>query len=142
MAHKSYEILGKRAIITDGLEKKLGIFEISNRFKSLTFDGSSALDFIQPLYGIVDQYIEELAKGKQRRERIDPKNPILYFHMGVDLRRLAYTGTEKDGSHLLEGRLTSSSIAYLNDGNSDYYKYVINLKKAEFEIYEMQANQA
>ncbi len=141
MVHKAYEILGERAVINDGLEKKLGIFEISDRFKTLMSDGSQAIDFIQPLYGTVDQYIEELAKGKQRRERVYPKNPILHFHMGIDLRKLVYAA-EKDGSHLFEGRLVASSIAYLNDGNSDYYKYVSNLKKAGFEIYELQANQA
>lgn len=141
MVHKAYEILGERAVIND-LEKKLGIFEISDKFKTPMLDGSQALDFIEPLYGEVDKYIEELAKGKQKKERVSLKNPILYFHMGVDLRKLAYAALQENGSHLFEGRLASSSIAYLNDGNSDYYKYASNLKKAGFEIYELQANQA
>lgn len=141
MMHKVYEILGKKAIINDGLEKKLGIFEISEKFKT-NIDGTRALDFIQPLYGQVDQYIEEFAKGTHKKERVYAKNPILHFYMGVDLRGFNYVGIEKDGSRLLEGKLSPKSIAYLNDGNSDYYKYANDLKKAGFEIYELQANQA
>ena len=140
--HKVYEILGERVIINDGLEKKLGIFEISDKFKTPMLDGNQALDFIQPLYGEVDRYTKEFAKGKQRKERRDTKNPIIFFQRGIDLRNLTYIGVEKDGSHLLEGRLVYSSKEYLNDGNSDYYRYVSNLKKAGFEIYELQANQA
>ncbi len=142
MAHKVYEILGERAVINDGLENKLGIFEISDRFKTPMLDGSQALDFIEPLYGDVDKYIEEFAKGTQKKERVYLKNPILHFHRAVDLSKLVYLNVEHDRGHLLEGKLSSKSWEYLNDGNSDYYKYVSNLKKAGFEIYEPQANQA
>jgi hypothetical protein len=138
MIHKAFEVVGERVLLevfVDGLLKqKKGIFWESEQFKT-TAEGNlrPALDFIQPLYES-NQLMELLAMGREPRKRINPKNPILSIHYGVDQLLLKYGGKEK-GFHRFVGELDYMLGVFLNDGNFEVYdKYREPLKKAGFRI--------
>jgi len=143
MTHKAFEATGERVLLRAGInqtllkvptiEEKLGIFWESDKFKTTLEGGRAAIDFIQPLYA-VNQQIEQIAKGRVPRGRINPKNPILSLHCGIDHTELKYQG-RKDGAHLFEGKLVYIVGYFVNDGNFEVYdKYRAALKKAGFSV--------
>ncbi len=139
--HKAFEILGQRVSIINSGGYNNGIFQMSrldldaecdccNEPIKVIADGT--IDFVKPLYR-VNVNIERLAKGRIPVDRINPKNPILHFFLGVSLERLTYI-TEADGSHLFAGEIHGPGF-YINDGNSEFYDhYRMPLKNAGFNI--------
>jgi hypothetical protein len=135
MAYKAFEVIGEKILIIDKERKqKLGIF-----FESETFDTDAeepirpALDFIEPLYK-TNSVIERYARGKVPRERINPRNPILSIHFGLDHTLLNYMG-KIDEVHTFAGELWYPQGMYINDGNFEIYnKYRESLKKAGFKV--------
>ena len=103
MTHKAFQLIGERILIVNHSRRdKEGIFQESERFQT-TAEGTPrhALDFIEPIYN-PNPYVEEFAKGLKPRERINPDNPILSLHCGVDKLKLEYGG-RKDNTHVFEG---------------------------------------
>lgn len=123
-----------RELVRSGVDEKLGIFQESERFRTTLEGGRSALDFIEPVYN-PNPIEEEYAKGINPRERVNPKNPILSFHYGIDHLKLKYIGNQ-EGTHVFKGNLNYVQGVFYNDGNFEVFnKYVEPLRKAGFEIY-------
>ena len=85
MVHKAFEVIGEKVLIINSSRGyKEGVFQESNQFQTRAEEVPRlALDFVEPIYD-ANPSVEELAKGVNPRERIDPDNPILSLHMGVD----------------------------------------------------------
>lgn len=115
--------------------RKFGIFQESRDFT--TVEGGiekPALDFIEPVYN-TNLLMEEFAKGRIPLARINPDNPILSFHCGVDHLLLEYEGV-KNGEHIFTGPLWYFQGVFYNDGNWEVFnKYAKQLKKAGFEVF-------
>ncbi|MEK6952017.1 MAG: hypothetical protein AABX29_03305 [Nanoarchaeota archaeon] len=135
MTHKAFEVIGERILLIDtSYRNKEGIFQESNRFQT-TAEGSPrpALDFIEPIYH-ANPTVEELAKGLNPRERVNPNNPILSLHLGIDQLKLSYRG-KREESHVFKGELSYVQGVFFNDGNFEVYdKYKESLSKAGFKI--------
>jgi len=132
--HKAFELIGKRILIVDSAHRnKEGIFQDSTRFQTTT-EGITrlALDFIEPIYN-PNPGIEEIAKGQVPKERIDPRNPILNFHFGVDHLRLCYI-LKRGRTHLFGGELVYVGGGFINDGNEVYDRYRESLRNAGFDV--------
>lgn len=135
MVHKLFEIIGERIIVVDTAHRmKEGIFLESENYQT-TAEGTlrPALDFIEPMYN-PNPIVEELAKGRIPRERINPDNPILSINLGIDHLKLIYQG-KNNGIHLIKGELEYVAGAFFNDGNFEVFdKYRESLRKAGFKI--------
>ncbi len=135
MTHKAFELIGQRILIVDRAHRnKEGIFQESERFQT-TAEGAPrpALDFIEPVYN-PNFVAEEFAKGLKPRDRINPDNPILSVHCGIDQLKLRYRG-RKNNAQIFEGELDYVQAALFNDGNFEVYnKYRAQLKRAGFKI--------
>jgi len=72
--------------------------------------------------------------GRNPQLRINPKNPILSLHLGIDHLQLNYVG-ERDGARVFEGNLVYVMGTFVNDGNTQVYdRYREALKKSGFKI--------
>lgn len=135
MTHKAFELIGERILIVDfTYRNKEGIFQESEHFDT-TAEGTpkAALDFIEPIYN-ANPSVEEFAKGRVPRERMNPNNPILSIHRGVDHLKLRYIG-RREQTNLFEGSLEYEQGVFYNDGNYGIYdRYKEALKKAGFQI--------
>lgn len=134
MVHKAFEIIGERVSVNAGYRRKEGIFQESEKFQTTAEGGPRpAIDFIEPIYD-ANPSIEEIAKGLDPHERINPDNPILSLYLGVDHLKLGYAG-KRGGMHIFEGLLDYTQETFFNDGNFEVYnKYVMPLKRAGFRI--------
>lgn len=135
MTHRAFEVIGERILIVDSSHRnKEGIFQESENFQT-TAEGRprQALDFIELIYD-ANPTVEELARGINPRERINPNSPILSLHLGVDQLKLQYRG-RREGSHVFEGELNYVRGVFFNDGNFEVYdKYKAPLRKAGFKV--------
>jgi len=129
------DLLASKTDIESG--QKLGIFHESEEFRTVESGiEKPALDFIQPIYR-TNPAQEENAKGKVPKERVNPLNPILSLHLGIDHLLLEHKDT-KNGAHIFTGPLWYVQGVFYNDGNWEVFnKYVEPLKKAGFKAFSV-----
>ena len=142
MQHKAFEIIGERVKIVSNDYSSLGIFQptifsLENKCfcceEIIKVVPGKTLDFISPVYQ-PNQIQEKIAMDKAPRERINARNPILHFWLGLDLNKIIYLG-KGEKTHSFIGDLHGAD-AYFNDGNFEVYdKYKEPLRKAGFDIY-------
>ena len=137
MTHRLFDIIGERTILVDTAHKtKEGIFLESEDYQT-TAEGKPrpALDFIVPMYR-PNPIVEELAKGRIPRERINPHNPVLSINLGIDHLKLNYI-SKNNGIHLVKGELEYVMCVFFNDGNFEVFdKYKKQLREVGFKIGE------
>ncbi len=133
--HKTFEVIGQRVSIIDPTNRdREGILQESKEYQT-TAEGvlRPALDFIEPRYN-PNPELEEIARGLNPRERVDPRNPILSLHFGIDHLKLDYNG--KEGiNHIFKGELVYMKGGFINDGNQEIYEiYREALRSAGFDV--------
>lgn len=164
MANKAFEFVGKKIlllreldnvelqmlkysprnqliekIIETGVDEMCGVFQRSSPVRR-TFDGRKGeIDFIEPVYteGMINAgIIIDRCKRREPKGRLNPKNPTLRIHYGIDISVLQYCG--ENGLPTFRGSLWPNFVEddIINDGHKYIFnKFVQSLNNAGFSAY-------